>query len=200
MEPSTTRIPGGPAVRPLRPEDEPAVSRLLTDCGDYFVAATGSTALPADVQSLYYSLPDGADFAGKHLLVLEHEDRPVGLVDAVEGHPEPATCSVGLFLVGPHARGTGLGLRAARYLLREAAGRGTRRVTATCPEGWTTGIAFLRRLDFDVRPPAPEPSATVGNRLRRPQERRLCTAVRTLTEEDADGAAAAPGRAWGGTP
>ncbi|MFC9279142.1 GNAT family N-acetyltransferase [Streptomyces collinus] len=200
MEPVTTRIPGGPALRPLRPEDEPAVSRLLTDCDDYFVAATGSTALPADVQSLYYSLPDGADFTRKHLLVLEHEDRPVGLVDAVEGHPDPATCSVGLFLVGPHARGTGLALRAARYLLQEAAARGTRRVTATCPEGWTPGIAFLRRLDFDVRPTEPEPPATVGNRLRRPQERHLCTAVRILTEQDADGADAAPDRVEGGTP
>lgn len=107
MEPFTTRIPGGPTVRPLRPEDESAVSRLLTDCDDYFVAATGSTAMPADVQSLYYSLPDGVDFDRKHLLVLVHEDRPVGLVDAVEGHPEPATCSVGLFLVEPHARGRG---------------------------------------------------------------------------------------------
>ncbi|WP_330457676.1 GNAT family N-acetyltransferase [Streptomyces sp. NBC_00820] len=198
MEPFTTRIPGGPTVRPLRPEDESAVSRLLTDCDDYFVAATGSTAMPADVQSLYYSLPDGVDFDRKHLLVLVHEDRPVGLVDAVEGHPEPATCSVGLFLVEPHARGRGLGLRAARHLLREAAARGTRRVTATCPEDWAPGIAFLRRLSFDVRPPEPEPLATVGKRRRGPQERHLCTAVRLLTKEDTSGTAAA-GRAGGGT-
>ncbi|MFF9021297.1 GNAT family N-acetyltransferase [Streptomyces eurythermus] len=186
METFGTRAPGEPAIRPLAPEDEAGVARLLAACEDYFTAATGSAALPADVQSLYYSLPEGADFDQKHLLVLWHEDTPVGLVDAVRGHPDPATCSVGLFLLHPRARGAGLGTRAARHLLREAEARGTRRVTATCPPDWAPGIAFLRRLGFEVRLPGPQQSATVGNRLRRPAETRLCTAVLRLGA-DADG-------------
>ncbi|MER6348672.1 GNAT family N-acetyltransferase [Streptomyces sp. NPDC001595] len=174
--------PGPLAVRALRPEDEPDAARLLAACDDYLVTATGSPALPADVQSLYYSLPEGASYERKHLLVLVREDVLVGLVDAVEDHPETATCSVGLFLLAPRARGQGLGTRAARYLLRAAAARGTRRVTATCPRGWAPGRAFLTRLGFEIHEPAPEPSAVVGNRLRRPAERHLCTAVRHLPE------------------
>ncbi|MFF4016043.1 GNAT family N-acetyltransferase [Streptomyces sp. NPDC001843] len=186
MEAFTIRAPGGLTIRPLQPEDEAGVSHVLAACDDYLVAATGSTALPADVQSLYYSLPDGADFDQKHLLVLLREDAPVGLVDAVEGHPEPSTCSVGLFLVVPQARGEGLGTRAAQHLLREAEARGTRRVTATCPQSWAPGITFLERLGFAVRQPGPQQSATVGNRLRRPAETHLCTAVRRLGD-DAEG-------------
>ncbi|MGW1600502.1 N-acetyltransferase family protein [Streptomyces eurythermus] len=196
METFGTGIPGEPVIRPLEPEDEAGVARLLAACEDYFVAATGSAALPADVQSLYYSLPEGADFDRKHLLVLRHEDTPVGLVDAVEGHPDPATCSVGLFLLHPRVRGAGLGTRAARHLLREAEARGTRRVTATCPPDWAPGIAFLGRLGFEVRRPEPRQSPTVGNRLRRPAETRLCTAVLRLGA--GAGRAPAPGHRAGG--
>ncbi|MFE7612322.1 GNAT family N-acetyltransferase [Streptomyces celluloflavus] len=193
MESFTIRAPGRLAVRPLRPEDEVGVAQLSAACDDYFVAATGSTALTADGQSMHYSLPDGADFYQKHLLVLMREDTPVGLVDAVEGHPEPTTCSVGLFLLDPQARGKGLGTRAAQHLLREAEARGTRHVTATCPRSWARGIAFLEQLGFAVSQPEPQSSTAVGNRLRRPTERQLCTAVRRLGN-DAVGAPAAANR------
>ncbi|CAL9281012.1 N-acetyltransferase family protein [Streptomyces sp. SudanB182_2057] len=197
METFETSAPGEPAIRPLRPEDEAGVARLLAACEDYFVAATGSAALPADVQSLYYSLPEGADFDQKHLLVLWHEDTPVGLVDAVRGHPDPATCSVGLFLIDPRVRGAGLGTRAARRLLRAAEARGTGRVTATCPPDWAPGVAFLRRLGFELHGAEPQQSPTVGNRLRRPAETRLCTAVLRLGA-DAGGAPAPGDQAGGG--
>ncbi|WP_063754219.1 GNAT family N-acetyltransferase [Streptomyces sp. NRRL WC-3725] len=177
-------------VQALRPEDEADAARVLSACDDYLVSATGATAMPADVQSLYYSLPEGAEFEQKHLLVLVHEDALVGLVDAVQDHPEPDTCSLGLFLLTPRARRRGLGTHAARLLLREAAARGIRRVTATCPESWEPGLAFLTALGFEIHAPEAEPSDTLGNRLRRPAEQRLCTAVRHLGEADgADGAA-----------
>ncbi|MFF4185152.1 GNAT family N-acetyltransferase [Streptomyces sp. NPDC001691] len=165
-------------VRPMLPEDEAAVSRVLAACDDYFLAATGSPALPADVQSLYYSLPDGADFDQKHLLVLCDGSEVVGVVDAVADCPEAGSCAVGLFLVIPRARRKGIGMLAARRLLRDATDRGLRRVTATCPRNWAPGLAFLERLDFEVQPPPPEPGPTVGNRRRHSTESDVCTAVR----------------------
>lgn len=170
----------------MEPEDEPGVAEVLGACDDYLVAATGSPALPADVQSLFYALPDGADYRQKHLLVLCDGAAVIGVVDAVEGHPDPGTCSVGMFLLAPHVRREGVGDRAARYLLKEAAARGIRHVTATCPQRWAPGLAFLRSLDFEVRAPDRAPDPTVGNRLRPPAERDLCTAVRRLPH-DADG-------------
>ena len=176
------RIPGDPSLtaRPMLPGDEPQVSRVLAACDDYLIEATGSPALPADVQSLYYSLPEGADFEQKRLLVLCDGAATVGVVDAVVGHPDGDSCSVGLFLLDPEVRRKGVGTRVARHLLREAAARGLRRVTATCPESWLPGIVFLRTLDFEVHPPQQDPAPTVGNRLRFPAERGLCTAVREL--------------------
>ncbi|MFD9368848.1 GNAT family N-acetyltransferase [Streptomyces sp. NPDC060020] len=179
----------------MRPEDEPDVARVLAACDDYLLAATGSPALPADVQSLYYSLPDGADFERKHLLVLCDGSTVVGVVDVVAGHPDRLGCSVGLFLLDPKVRRTGMGTRAARHLLREAAARGMRYVTATCPQSWAPGRAFLVKMGFEVSAPAEDSGPTVGNRLRFPAEQGLCTAVRTL-----DGAPPDAGHPDRGTP
>lgn len=178
MEPLEITDEGPFTVRPMLPKDEAAVSRVLAACDDYFLAATGSPALPADVQSLYYSLPDGADFDHKHLLVLCDGEEVVGVVDAVADCPGVGTCAVGLFLIIPRARRKGIGMLAARHLLRVAADRGLRRVTATCPRNWTPGLAFLEKLDFEVHPPHPQPAPTVGNRRRFSTESDVCTAVR----------------------
>ncbi|MFD5079414.1 GNAT family N-acetyltransferase [Streptomyces sp. NPDC058371] len=173
-------------ARPMLPEDEPGVARVLAACDDYLLTATGSTALPADVQSLYYSLPEGADFAQKHLLVLCEGADVVGVVDATAAHPDDRTLSVGLFLLDPEVRRTGVGTSAARHLLQEAAAQGLSRVTATCPQDWVPGIAFLEKLGFEVQAPPEDAASTVGNRLRLPAETGLCTAVRDLNEAPAD--------------
>ncbi|ROQ94323.1 ribosomal protein S18 acetylase RimI-like enzyme [Streptomyces sp. 2132.2] len=189
-----------PMVRPMRPEDEPDVARVLAACDDYLLAATGFPALPADVQSLYYSLPDGADFEQKHLLVVCDGATVVGVVDAVAGHPDRLGCSVGLFLLDPKARRTGIGTRVARHLLGEAATRGMRYVTATCPQSWAPGRAFLVKMGFEVSAPAQDAGPTVGNRLRFPAEEGLCTAVRNLDGASADGASADDGHPDRGAP
>lgn len=186
MEPFRISDEAPLTVRPMLPEDEPGVARVLTACDDYLLRATGSATLPADVQSLYYSLPEGADFAQKHLLVLCKGTDVVGVVDAVAAHPDEHDLSVGLFLIDPEVRRTGGGTLAARHLLREAAARGLRHVTATCPQDWAPGIAFLDKLGFQVQAPTKDPAPTVGNRLRYPAETGLCIAVRHLDDPPPD--------------
>jgi GNAT superfamily N-acetyltransferase len=169
---------GGPVtVREMRPEDEAGVGRLFAACADYFTAATGTQALPADVQSLYYALPEGADFEQKRLLVVcRGADGVVGLVDVVDRYPDAGSCSVGVFLLAPGARRQGIGTGVARRLAEEAAGRGMRTVLATCPADWEPGMGFLRGLGFEIGTSAAPPGATVGNRTRHPGENGLRTA------------------------
>ncbi|MCX4880482.1 MULTISPECIES: GNAT family N-acetyltransferase [unclassified Streptomyces] len=169
-------------VRELRPKDEPGVTALFASCEDYFVAATGSPALPGDVQSLYYALPDGADFDQKRLLVMCRGERIVGLVDVVDRHPDAGSCSVGMFLVAPQARREGLGASVAGRLIEEAAGRGMRTVAATCPGQWEPGLGFLRSLGFEVRVPQAPEGETLGNRTRQAGETGLCTARLRLAD------------------
>ncbi|MFE1880802.1 GNAT family N-acetyltransferase [Streptomyces diastatochromogenes] len=148
-------------VREPGPADEVPLLTLFAECEDWFVAATGLPSGPGDVQSLFYSLPEGASPDDKVLLVLERDGVVAGLVDAVRDHPEPGAVAVGLFLLAPWARGRGLGRALAESLLARA-GR-VPLVTATVPAGWRSGECFLERLGFTLAVAAPAPTE-VGNR------------------------------------
>ncbi|MFF7975428.1 GNAT family N-acetyltransferase [Streptomyces sp. NPDC007905] len=154
-------------VREPGPADEVPLLTLFEECEDWFVAATGLPSGPGDVQSLFYSLPEGASLEDKVLLVLERDGVVAGLVDAVRDHPEPGAVAVGLYLLAPWARGRGLGRALAEALLTRAGQVSL--VTATVPAGWRSGERFLERLGFTLHAPAPTPSQ-VGNRRAGPRE------------------------------
>ncbi|MGW0085488.1 GNAT family N-acetyltransferase [Streptomyces sp. NPDC003393] len=163
------------AVREAEPDDEPAIWALLEAGTEYFEAATGLPPEPGDVQSLYYSLPPGADWQDKRILVVT-EEHPhsagpsvAGVVDVVLRFPSLDACSVGLFLLRPSLWGTGLGPALAGSLLDRAAASGIRRVTATVPSGWQRGRRFLSALSFTLTASAPAGEQT-GNRKTGPRE------------------------------
>ena len=135
-------------VRDLEPSDEDGALALFEASEDWFTAAFGQSAMPGDVQSLYYSLPEGAAFEDKALLVVEADDRIVGLVDAVREHPAAGVCTVGLFLVHPDCRRFGLGRSVAAALFEALVADGCTEVVASVAEGWQPGLKFLEALGF----------------------------------------------------
>ncbi|MFJ3301684.1 GNAT family N-acetyltransferase [Streptomyces sp. NPDC086549] len=161
-------VPGGRMLmREPGPADEARLLALFDACEDWFVAATGLPSGPGDVQSLFYSLPEGAAPDDKVLLVVERSGAVVGLVDAVRNHPAPGAVAVGLFLLAPSARGLGLGRAVADALLARAEGLSS--VTATVPPGWKRGERFLERLGFALDAEAPT-GPVAGNRRTGPRE------------------------------
>ncbi|WP_165990296.1 GNAT family N-acetyltransferase [Streptomyces sp. YIM 98790] len=175
------------SLRGLEPADEPAVLALYERCTDWFRRATGLPPGPGDVQSLYYALPEGADFDRKRLLVVESGAAPgapgdiVGLIDAVLGHPGPDGCAVGVFLVDPRLRGRGVGRAVARRLLERAAAGGVRRVTASLVAGEEGGRALLTALGFRIVPGAPGGGPTGANRNPGPYEGPVLRAELTIS-------------------
>ncbi|MGW5605325.1 GNAT family N-acetyltransferase [Streptomyces sp. NPDC003753] len=158
-------------VREATPDDEPGVTSLFEASTEYFEAATGLPSGPADLQSLYYSLPPGADWQDKRILVVtEGADGPVvGIVDAVLRHPDPDACAVGLFLLHPSLWGAGAARPLATALLDRTAASGTARVTATVPSDWDRGRRFLTALSFRFTGPASQ-GPTTANRSTGPRE------------------------------
>lgn len=137
-------------LREFQPDDEGRVLELMKASEDYFVSATGMPAAPGDVQSLYYSLPEGAELEDKLLLIALYEERTVAVIDLVLHHPGPADCSVGLFLVHPDVRRRGIGTALCTALLSQARSEQIRRITATTPSGWEPGEDFLRGRGFTI--------------------------------------------------
>lgn len=102
-------------LRDFTPADEPEVLRLFADCDDWFQAATGHPSGPGDVQGLFYSVPEGASFEQKHLLVAQAEGM-IGFVDLTVDHPGPGQASIGFFLVPKDLRRWGIGREMVKAL------------------------------------------------------------------------------------
>jgi GNAT superfamily N-acetyltransferase len=168
-------------IREVQPADESAVLEVLTASADYFTAATGLPAAPGDLQSLYYALPDGAEWDDKLILIAVSGTGVVGVIDAVLRYPGPADCSVGLFLIHPGARRSGLGAAACAVLLARAGREGIERVTATTPAGWAPGTAFLRSQGFALEEAGPA-RETIANRSAGPYEQPVTRAVLTISQ------------------
>ncbi len=135
-------------LREIEPQDEAALQEVFGAAEDWFVAMTGDHAQPGDVQSLFWSAPEGVSPEDKLLLVVEHDGEVAGVVDAFPGHPGPDSCSIGLFLLAPAHRRRGVGTAVVRLLVEHARERGIGRVRVAVPAGWEPGIAFLTRLGF----------------------------------------------------
>lgn len=176
-------VPGHPLmIRELQPDDEGQVLELMTASEDYFVSTTGMPAAPGDVQSLYYSLPEGAEWEDKLLLVALHEERVVAVIDVILRHPGPTDCSVGLFLVHPDVRRRGIGTALCAALLAQARSEQVTRITATTPTGWEPGEGFLSEMGFIIERVGTISKVT-GNRSTGPYERPVMRAYLSLANE-----------------
>lgn len=132
----------------LEPDDEPGLLRLFAESSDFFEAATGAPSGSADVQSLFYSLPDGASFDDKRQFTVRDGERIIGVIDAVLRYPDVTSCAIGMFLISASHRREGIGTGVAQVLLNELRELGFTTVAASATEGWEPGTAFLRSLGF----------------------------------------------------
>src|SRR5262249_51306930 len=151
-------------VRDLDPADEEGVLAVFTASEDWFLAATGQPSAPGDVQSSFYSLPEGSDFDDKVLLVIETGGEVVGFVDAVRRTPHIAAVSVGTFLIHPEYRRHGIGRAVAHALFAAASDIDFAQVNTHVVEGWTPGRRFLAALGFSFSAPR-RPSGAVNRNV-----------------------------------
>ncbi|MBS2539543.1 GNAT family N-acetyltransferase [Catenulispora sp. NF23] len=162
-------VDGHPVViRDLEPADEPAVLAVFAASDDWFLAATGQPSAPGDVQSAYYSLPEGYDFEDKVLLVIEAAREVVGFVDALRQYPHIASVGIGTFLIRPEYRRLGIGRAVAAALSAAAVEQDIVQISTHVVEGWVPGRKFLATLGATFSPPAVPGGA--GNRTVGPHE------------------------------
>ncbi|GAA2048857.1 hypothetical protein GCM10009839_63200 [Catenulispora yoronensis] len=163
-------------VRDLEPADEDGVLALFIACEDWFVAATGQPSAPGDVQSAFYSLPEGSDLDDKVLLVIETRGRVVGFVDAVRRCPHIAAVSVGTFLIDPDYRRLGIGRAAAQALFSAASDADFAQVNAHVVDGWSPGRRFLAALGFSFSAPR-RPTTAINRNLAPGEDRAVVPAL-----------------------
>lgn len=115
-------------LRDLEHEDGPFVQNFLEDCDDYSQVTYGLPTGAADAQSLYLS---GLEHVPEHDKILRgfwRDGQLDAVFDALVGHPEEDTLSVGLLLVRPSCRSMGIGTLLLAELESIALDRGLNRI------------------------------------------------------------------------
>ncbi|MDO4262987.1 MAG: GNAT family N-acetyltransferase [Deinococcus sp.] len=154
--------------------DAQAVYRVYRDSPDYFQMLGTEIPTAAEVElELGLALMDPR----RHVELIEHGGKVVGLLDWKEAYPEPQDMTVNLLLLSPAQRGTGLGSR-VMWDLESRLPANTARLMASVLGENPAGARFWERLGYrfavDARPvmtwyakplhpaPATEPSRSAA--------------------------------------
>ena len=97
-------------TRRLTPPDLPALQRLFERAADYFEATAGAPPVADEAQRAFVGGPPTKAVNEKLTIgVFDRDTALVGVLDAIPDFPADGTCSIGLLLLDPAARGAGLG-------------------------------------------------------------------------------------------
>ncbi len=110
-------------IRTLTAEtDLPAVARFYAEAPDYWLLAEGAHPGPDKAAAFFSDEPPGCDPAASHRLGLFIGSRLSGVAQLSFGFPSPGDAYLGLMILGPWARGRGLGRRLLAEIERRAGG------------------------------------------------------------------------------
>lgn len=97
-------------LRLLTRADFPLIQPVFDACKDYALMQDGQP-FPSDAAELEFDeLPPGLVKESKRIFAIEQPERKVvGLIEGLRGYPSPTTWFIGLMLIVPETRSTGLG-------------------------------------------------------------------------------------------
>lgn len=135
-------------LRSLERGDEALLQEVFAAAGDYFLSITGRAAPDPDAAAR--EIAAAGSIAGRRVALLEpcEAGEAVGALGWWEAHPEPDTALLGMLLVVPALRGTGLGREAIAGLEGWLRSRGVRRVRTAVGAGDAARHALLVALGF----------------------------------------------------
>lgn len=134
----------------LGSEDGPALEALIVACADYYETAHGHPPFPAEAQSIYMALPDGARPESKLVLgVFRASDRELaGVTDVIRDYPDVGSWTLGLLMLTPGERGKGVGTQTYEAFERLARASGAREMILNTRDVMDGAHAFWMRRGF----------------------------------------------------
>ncbi len=90
-------------------QDIDAVQHVLDGAPGYTLRVTGRPVRPADAEALFAALPPGLARSAKHVFAVDLDGTMVGVVDLLDGWPDPSTTHLGLLLLDESHQHQGIG-------------------------------------------------------------------------------------------
>ena len=93
----------------LRASDHQRLENLCRQCTDFFELVEGQPGGAMTADEILGPLPEHVTSGRKRVFGIERGEDLVGVAEILEGFPGPSEWQIGLLMVLPHLRGTGLG-------------------------------------------------------------------------------------------
>jgi GNAT superfamily N-acetyltransferase len=137
-------------TRLLQPPDISALQSLFERARDYFELATGLTPAPDEAQRAFVAGPPTKAVDDKRMIgVFGADDALVGVLDALVDFPGDGEWTMGMLLLDPAHRGSGLGHKLLDEYERWAAQCGARRFHTAVVAHHEPGVRFLESCGYE---------------------------------------------------
>jgi RimJ/RimL family protein N-acetyltransferase len=100
----------GYKIKSLCADNYNIVEKLCEKCSDYFILQNGTLPSKEEVDEIFFSLPPDKNYEDKFVSgIYKFNDELVGIIDIVRDYPTAGEWMLGLMLIEPEERGSGLG-------------------------------------------------------------------------------------------
>jgi GNAT superfamily N-acetyltransferase len=120
---------------PLTPQDESLVDAIYDRLTTYSMLAEGLAKATNAAREFLIGLPQGWPPSSKHVFAVLKDERPVGLVDLIDGYPAEGIVFVGLLAIAEDRHGEGIGRATQRLIEEFAHGLGAAKLRLAVVEG-----------------------------------------------------------------
>jgi ribosomal protein S18 acetylase RimI-like enzyme len=142
--------PVGLSARRLDQNDQARLAAFCRNCSDFFELVEGRAGSEDTADELLNVAPPNVAREKKFVFGFERGVSLVGVVDMIDGFPEPGGWYVGILLLAPGERSQGLGRALWVSLERWLLGRKADAVRLIVQEQNTGAMRFWRSLGFDT--------------------------------------------------
>ncbi len=132
----------------LTEDDGPELDALLFRCADFIRLTEGRDPAPGDGRLLLEELPEAAPDVEKMVLGLYDGPCLIGVMDLLKDYPAPGVWYLGLMLIEPERRRSGIGAALLGALEDWIAGKGGRALRLGVVEQNAAGHRFWAREGF----------------------------------------------------
>ena len=116
----------GYKIKHLSKDNNNIIEKFCEKCSDYFILCDGEFPSKEKINKIFTDLPPNKNFDDKFLLGVYNSDELVGIVDIIKDFPTIGEWVLGLMLLAPEERGSGLGKMAHEALVEWAKGLGAK--------------------------------------------------------------------------
>lgn len=149
---STFPLPiAGYSVEGLVPEDAPRLQPLYEACADYVILEQGEPPAPNAAELEFAALPSQRTVADKFVFGLVHATGEiVGVLECNRGYPQEGYWWVGLLMVAPSVRGTGVATRFFQAFVAWVTGQGAERIALAVITTNSRAYRFWQSQGFTI--------------------------------------------------